>query len=81
MSDKDRIPDGQEKGRSIGSLVAIGLIAVLVVVWIALNSESTEVNWLLFKASAPLAVVILIAAVAGWAIGSLSVYLIRRRRQ
>ena len=61
-------------------VVGVLLIAVLVV-FVAQNTESTEVTWLVFDRAAPLWLVILIAAVAGAVLTEVIGWLMRRRRR
>lgn len=68
-------------GRSIGSVIAIVAVTAVVVTWIVLNSGSVEVDWLFVSSDLPLSVVIVIAAVLGWVGGSLTMYILRRRRR
>lgn len=81
--------DGQRGGdqqpahgsRSIGSIIAIVVVTALAAVWVVQNSDSVEVDWLITSAEAPLSLVIIIAAVLGWVVGSLAMYMLRRRRR
>ena len=58
------------------AIVAAGLGAFIIQ-----NTDSTPVTWLIFTSSAPLWVVVVLAAVAGAVLSELGGYLIRRRRQ
>jgi uncharacterized integral membrane protein len=49
--------------------------------FIVQNTDSTPVTWLIFTGTAPVWVVIVLAAVAGAVLSELGGYLIRRRRQ
>lgn len=67
--------------RAIASIVAAVVITAIVVVWLMRNRDSVEVDWLVTTTEAPIAVVILIAAVMGWLIGSLTWAILRHRRR
>ncbi|MEQ8835050.1 MAG: LapA family protein [Miltoncostaeaceae bacterium] len=69
------------KGHSAVSIIAIIVVTAVVVAWIMLNRGDVEVEWLVTSSQAPLSVVIVIAAVLGWVGGSLTMFIIRRRRR
>jgi uncharacterized integral membrane protein len=68
------------KRRSAASIVAAVVLTALVVAWVLRNGESVRVDWLFGATEAPLALVIIIAAVLGWVAGALITALVRRRR-
>lgn len=70
----------ERKGRSAVSVIAAVVLTALVVAWVLRNGESVRVDWLLGATEAPLALVIIIAAVLGWVVGSVMMALVRRRR-
>jgi uncharacterized integral membrane protein len=66
--------------RSPVSIIAAVALTALVVTWVLRNGESVRVDWLFGATEAPLALVIIIAAVLGWLVGSALMALARRRR-
>jgi uncharacterized integral membrane protein len=70
----------ERSNRSVATIIGIVIVIALVIAWLARNRNSVEVDWLFFSTTAPVAVVIVVAAVAGWIIGSLTTALIRRRK-
>jgi lipopolysaccharide assembly protein A len=70
----------KEGGLPIGLIIA-GIISVAAVIFVVLNSNETPVDFLLFSATLPLSVVIIISmafgAVLGWFLG----YMRRRRKR
>ncbi|HBU03765.1 MAG TPA: hypothetical protein DEA70_04690 [Acidimicrobiaceae bacterium] len=80
----DEIVDGEgstKKRCGRERLLAIAIVAAGLGVFIVQNTASTPVTWLMFTGTAPLWVVIVLAAVAGAVLSELGGYLIRRRRQ
>jgi uncharacterized integral membrane protein len=65
--------------RLIASVVTAVVLTALVVTWIVRNGDNVEVDWLFGATEAPLALVIIIAAVLGWIVGSMITALVRRR--
>ena len=88
-TDTTRQPPEQDplrRSRTSGVWVAViglGLLLVLLVVFIAQNTQSVEVSFVGWNGRAPLAVTLLIAAAAGLllatAAGSLRIWQLRRR--
>lgn len=70
----------ERKGRSAASIIAAVALTALVVTWVLRNGESVRVDWLFGATEAPLALVIIIAAVLGWVVGTVVMALVRRRR-
>ena len=70
-------------GRAWISVVALGVVLVLLIVFIAQNTDSVSVSFPAWKGHAPLAVALLIAAVAGLFVaavaGTLRIWQLRRR--
>ena len=62
-------------------LLAVAIVAAGLGAFIVQNTDSTPVTWLIFTGTAPVWVVIVLAAVAGAVLSELGGYLIRRRRQ
>ena len=77
---RDQRGESGSSGRSIASIIVIVVAIGLVVAWVLRNRERVEVDWLLWSTTAPLAVVIAVAAVLGWVVGTAMMALIRRRR-
>jgi uncharacterized integral membrane protein len=74
MNERRRSADG---GRTINTKwILIGVAAVLLAVFAALNTDDASVNWILGTWSTSLIVVILLSGVLGFAIG----WLVRARR-
>ncbi len=79
----DEILGGEAPAKKRGArerLLAVAIVAAGLVAFIVQNTDSTPVTWLIFTGSAPLWVVIVLAAVAGAILSELGGYLIRRRR-
>jgi uncharacterized integral membrane protein len=79
-------PDPLRRSRTSGAWVAVvgfAALLLLLVVFIAQNTQKVEVSFLGWEGSAPLAVSLLIAAVVGIALtavaGSLRILQLRRR--
>jgi|AutmiccommuBRH23_1029490.scaffolds.fasta_scaffold193437_1 uncharacterized integral membrane protein len=70
----------ERRGRSAVTIIAAVALTALVVTWVLRNGDSVRVDWLFGATEAPLAVVIIIAAVLGWVVGSIVMALVRRRR-
>ena len=70
-------------GRAWVSVVALGIVLVLLIVFIAQNTETVSVSFLGWKGHAPLAVALLIATAAGLFLaavaGTLRIWQLRRR--
>ena len=81
MADDARHDPG-DVTRSSRTPLLVGVVLVVVLgVFVAQNTESTEVTWLVFDRAAPLWLVILIAAVAGALLTEVAGWLMRRRRR
>jgi uncharacterized integral membrane protein len=79
----DDVREG-EGGRSAGSnakLLFAALVAVGLAAFIVQNTDSTPVKWLVFDGSAPLWIVILLAAAAGTVLSELGGWILRRRKR
>ena len=79
-------PDPLRGSRTSGlwlTVTALGLVLLLLVVFIAQNTQSVEVSFLGWNGQAPLAVALLVAAVAGLFLalvaGGLRIWQLRRR--
>jgi uncharacterized integral membrane protein len=79
-------PDPLRGSRTSGAwamVVALGLVLLLLIVFIAQNTQQVDVSFLGWTGQTPLAVALLIAAVAGLALtavaGSLRILQLRRR--
>ena len=71
----------KERGlRTHLALIGAAVGVVLVVIWMIRNSRSVRVDWLFGSTNAPLWLVIIIAAVLGWLVGTATTALVRRRR-
>ena len=68
-----------KKGR--GGLVVAAVFAAAFIVFVSQNTTGTDVTWLFFDASAPLWIVIIVAAVAGALLSEVLGILWRRRRR
>jgi uncharacterized integral membrane protein len=79
---KDPLRPSRTSGAWI-ALVALALLLLLLVVFIAQNTQDVHVSFLAWDGEAPLAVTLLIAAVAGIALtavaGTLRIFQLRRR--
>ena len=84
---KSRTPDNPLRGSRTSGVwvgtVGLGLLLVLLVVFIAQNTDTTTVRFLSFQGEAPVAVALLIATAAGILLtataGSLRILQLRRR--
>ena len=85
--EKSRTPDNPLRGSRTSGVwegtVGLGLLLVLLVVFIAQNTDTTTVRFLSFQGEAPVAVALLIATAAGILLtataGSLRILQLRRR--
>ena len=78
MSDEEIIETG--RSRLSGRLIAAVIFAAALVVFVVQNTGDTEVTWLFFDSTAPLWLVIVIAAVAGALLSEVAGWIVRRRR-
>jgi uncharacterized integral membrane protein len=79
----DEVLGGEATAKKRGArerLLAVAIVAAGLFAFIVQNTDSTPVTWLIFTGSAPLWVVIVLAAVAGAVLSELGGYLIRRRK-
>ena len=79
----DEILGGEGSAKKRGGrerLLAVAIVAAGLGAFIIQNTDSTPVTWLIFAGSAPLWVVIVLAAVTGAVLSELGGYLIRRRK-
>ncbi len=79
----DEILDGESSAKKRGGrerLLAVAIVAAGLGAFVVQNTDSTPVTWLIFSGSAPLWVVIVLAAAAGAVLSELGGYLIRRRK-
>ena len=80
MNDEEIIDTGGS--RLNGGLVAAGVVAIALVVFIFQNTHETKVEWLVFESeSTPVWLVIVISAVAGAVLSEVAGWIIRRRRR
>ena len=74
---------GSRTSGAWATVIALGLVLLLLVVFIAQNTQQVDVSFLGWTGQAPLAVALLIAAVAGLTLtavaGSLRILQLRRR--
>lgn len=74
---------GSLTGRAWFAVVALGVVLVLLIIFIAQNTRTVTVSFLGFEGRAPLAVALLIATVAGLFLaavaGTLRIWQLRRR--
>jgi len=70
----------KESGLPFG-LIFIGIVAVAAVVFILLNSDETPVDFLVFNATVPLSLVIIISMVLGAVLGWFVGYMRRRKKR
>lgn len=80
----DEILGGEGSAKQRGGrerLLAVAIVAAGLGAFIIQNTDLTPVTWLIFTGTAPLWVVVVLAAVAGAVLSELGGYLIRRRRQ
>jgi uncharacterized integral membrane protein len=79
----DRAPDRDRGSRSVAHdarLVVATLILAAIVAFSIANRRSTKVSWIVGDGTAPLAVVLAIAAVAGAMVGGLYLHRAQRHR-
>jgi uncharacterized integral membrane protein len=67
------------KGR--GGIVIAAIVAVALIVFVSQNTDDTKVTWLFFDGTAPLWIVIIVAAVAGAVLAEILGVVWRRRRR
>jgi len=70
----------KESGLPIG-LIVTGIVAVAAVLFIFLNSDETPVDFLVFNATVPLSLVIIISMVLGAVLGWFNGHMRRRRKR
>ena len=58
--------------------LAVALVG-LIIAWVAANTETVAVDWLVGSTDAALALVIFVAAALGWLLGMVTTVVIRRR--
>jgi uncharacterized integral membrane protein len=58
--------------------LAVALVG-LIIAWVAANTETVAVDWLVGSTDAALALVIFVAAALGWLLGLVTAAVIRRR--
>lgn len=80
MADDEALDEGKEK-TGIGLVVGAAIVAIALVAFIVQNTDDTQLQWLFVERSAPLWVVIVIAAVAGAVLSEALGWVIRRRRR
>jgi len=82
QDDKDPLRGSRTSG-FWASVIALGLVLILLIIFIAQNTRQTTVSFLAWDGEVPVAVAILIAAVAGLFLsglaGSLRILQLRRR--
>jgi uncharacterized integral membrane protein len=71
MSDRDGRRDGDSTSRISPRTVVAGVVTVLLVLFVVLNRDSTEVSFIFFSAETNLWVALAIAGVAGGVAGFL----------
>lgn len=70
------------RGKKVSfELIAAGLLAVVLLIFIVQNDEDVKVSWVVFSRRAAVWTVILASAVLGYVIGQLIEYSIKRRRR
>lgn len=80
MSDETELRAEPER-RSRAGLIAFALVVVALVVFVVQNTPDVEVTWLVFDATAPLWLVIIVSAVAGALLSEIAAFAIRRSRR
>ena len=80
MADDELHDDGDERPGLVTVVIAAA-IATGLVAFIVQNTDKTRMQWLFVDESAPLWIVIVIAAVAGAALSEVLGWVIRRRRR
>lgn len=69
------------RSRAPIGLVVAGLIVIAVSIFVAQNTEDIEIQFLFFKGSMPLWLVIVIILVLGMVLGQALMYMRRRRKR
>lgn len=69
----------RERARVYAAMLVAAALIVVVVALIVVNADSVRLDWVFGSTDAPLALVILMAAVAGWLVGLASAHILRRR--
>lgn len=81
-TDKDPLRRSRTSGAWVG-VVAAGVLLLLLVVFIAQNTQDAHISFLMWEGDAPLSVALLVAAVIGIAltavVGTLRILQLRRR--
>lgn len=80
MADEELVEKGRER-LGIGTVAGATALAVALVAFVVQNTEDTRMQWLFVDRTAPLWVVIVIAAVAGAVLSEVLGWVIRRRRR
>lgn len=69
-----------EEGSKLSfGLIATGIVAAVLLIFIFQNTGKTEVTWLFFDTTPPLWLALLVAAVAGALLSELAGFFLRRR--
>lgn len=71
----------EEARKGKGGIVIAAIVAAALVVFISQNTDDTKVTWLFFDGTAPLWIVIVVAAVAGAVLTEVLAFIWRRRRR
>ncbi len=80
MADDEALDEAKER-TGIGLVVGAAIVAIALVAFIVQNTDDTQLQWLFIDRSAPLWVVIVIAAVAGAVLSEALGWVIRRRKR
>lgn len=73
----DEIPASRERTIRVRQTVRVVVIAVVLgalIAFAALNTDQTNVDWLVGDGDAPLIVVIVVSALLGWVLGAVTAW-------
>ena len=80
MADEEVVEEGRQR-TGIGTVVGAAVVAIALIAFIVQNTDEVRMQWLFVDRTAPLWVVIVIAAVAGALLSEVLGWLMRRRRR
>jgi len=78
---RDESPTDEDEGGVKVRLIALGVVAVILGIFIIQNTSSQEIEFLGFSSSPPLWVSLTLAAIGGAIVGQLALWAYRRSRR
>ncbi len=78
--DRSASQDKTDKSRVSAGLVGMLVLAAVLLIFIFQNTQDVKVDWLIFDATSPLWLLLLVTAIAGALLAEVAGWLLRRRR-